>query len=385
MSAQQTCYLHTRTPATLSCEVCDRPICNRCVQNDQTRLTCPACLDGARTGRAAGTALRVLVAAALLVGLGGVGWVVLSGSGDADEAAAPEGSTKRYAAARLAATRDPDNPDRWLRLAEILLEENKLALAEEPLRKALALAPDDPEINARMGFYHYERGDVGAARKALEKAQLMGSADPNVEAILTAIGEARAADEQAEAEARARAREAQARAIEAVEAEVEARKAAAQARRDEAERLAEEARAEAAEAAQRRIEADGCAVDSRRLGSVTVITATVNGIELDMLFDTGASGVLLSAEAAARVEVEIDPSRRIRAQTANGITEQRAGHVERIEVGGRATARHAVAVCVEGEPCLGARFDGLLGVSAHRALGLALDPTSGQVRLLDCQ
>ncbi len=385
MSAAPTCYLHPRREAPLACDVCRRPICNRCVDTAAARLTCPACVDDARTQRRRGR-LGLIVAAALLIG--GVGAGAWFGLSDAPPDEATAGSTKRYAQARLEAQRDPEDPHKWLRVAEVLIEEGKLAAAETPLLTALRLAPDDPDVNARLGYYEYERGRDADALARLEQAEALGADDPALASTIASIRDRLAAEEaerQAEDDALARER----RAAELARARAERAHAEALAARAEAiteaaqARAAEEAAAEA-EADRRRFEADACSMPVERRGNHFVVPVHINGVAAQLLYDTGATGLMLSHGIARRAAVELDPGDTLEAQTANGPAYFLRADVDALTVAGGTLEGVPSAVCRAGDPCLGPSVDGLLGVRVIEAMGMSLDTAGSRIRFANC-
>lgn len=383
------CYLHSRRPATLSCEVCARPICNACVQNAATRLTCPACLDDARRGGRRGRGLRVLAAVALLA-VGGALFFALGDDSTTDDAEAA-GSTKRYAAARLEAQKDPDDPHKWLRVAEILIEENQLAAAREPLMTAVRLDPDDPEIQARLGYYEYELGREAEALAILEKAQALGSDDPALETTLASIRGRLAEDEERRAALAEEQQAAELARVQARRARAEAVAARAEALTAHAERLTERERAAAAEEAavvaeadQRRFEAESCSMPVQRSGNAFVVPVQLNGVDANLLYDTGASGLMLSHTVARRAGIELDPADTLEAQTANGTAYFLRADLRSLTIAGGVLEHVRCAVCRAGDPCLGGAVDGLLGVQVMEALGMTLDAAASRVRFANC-
>lgn len=376
------CYLHPRHPATLACEVCQRPICNRCVQNAATRLTCPACLDDAHRGRRFGRAgLALVVVALALLAAGGV-WLATDDAPEATPTETP-GATKRYAAARMEAQKDPDDPHKWLRVAEILIEEGQLAAAREPLSKAVALAPDDPEIQARQGYYEYELGHEAQALATLEHAQTLGADDPALASTIASIRgrlaaeaeDRRAVEDERQATALARAR---------------ADRARAEALQARAERITEVERAEAAEqaaataeASRRRFEAEACSMPVERRGNHFVVPVTLNGVDARLVYDTGASGLMLSHEIARLAGIELDPGDTLEAQTANGTAYFLRAEVGALGVAGGVLHQVRCAVCRAGDPCLG-DVHGLLGVQVMEAMGMTLDAAASRIRFAQC-
>lgn len=378
-----TCYLHPRREAPLTCEVCQRAICNRCVDTTAARITCPACVDDARQHHRRGR-LRIGLVGLLLVGGIGVGvWVATAD--ETPSAVSEAGSTKRYAEARLEAQRDPEDPHKWLRVAEILIEEGKLAAAEQPLRTALRLAPDDAEINARLGYYEYEKGNEREALARLEHAEALGADDPALGSTIAAIRERLAADEEERVALVEEERAAQVARAQAERARAEALAARAAAATEAAEaRAAEEAAAEA-EAERRRFEAEACSLPVERRGNHFVVPVRVNGVAAELLYDTGATGLMLSHEIARSAGIALDPGDTLEAQTANGPAYFLRADVETLSVAGGTLHGVRSAVCRAGDPCLGSAVDGLLGVRVIEAMGMSLDAAGSRIRFADCE
>ncbi|WP_417270534.1 retropepsin-like aspartic protease family protein [Celeribacter sp.] len=66
-----------------------------------------------------------------------------------------------------------------------------------------------------------------------------------------------------------------------------------------------------------------------------VVTASVNGAPIEFLVDTGASNVVLSAEDAARVGINVDDLAFVgQAQTANGTVRTAPVRIDTMELGG---------------------------------------------------
>ena len=368
MSAARPCYLHPRREASLTCDLCRRPICNSCVHSADARLTCPACLDDARRGR---LARRVALGVLALLVVGGLGVGVWSLRGD-DAPTATDGQdpAQRYARALLDARRTPDDPQRWLRVAEILIEQDRLAAAEAPLRRALSLAPDDPALNARLGYFEYERGREAEALAILEKAEALGADDPALGSTLSAIRARMAADEE-ERQSLARA-------------EAAAALARARAERARAEAFTEAAGAAAAEAERRRFDAEACSMPVERRGNHFIVRVGVNGVEAELIYDTGATGLMLSHEMARRAGLDLDPADTLEAQTANGTAYFLRSDVASLTVAGGELQQVRCAVCRAGDPCLGPKVDGLLGVRVMEAMGMSLDAAGSRIRFAQC-
>ncbi len=89
-------------------------------------------------------------------------------------------------------------------------------------------------------------------------------------------------------------------------------------------------------------------------------TATVNGVSLRFLVDTGASSVTISADDARRANVSYAPSERVIVQSANGPVAAYRVRFNTIKLGD-ITANNVEGLVLEGN-ALGGRF-GLLGMS----------------------
>lgn len=112
-------------------------------------------------------------------------------------------------------------------------------------------------------------------------------------------------------------------------------------------------------------------------------TVLVDGQALDMVVDTGATRSLVTAEAAARIGLEIDRERSFHARTANGPITFPSALLPPVELAGRITPGLRVAIC---EGCgVEAFSDGLLGLDLVAGLGLELDVAGRRARFADCR
>ncbi len=112
-------------------------------------------------------------------------------------------------------------------------------------------------------------------------------------------------------------------------------------------------------------------------------TVLVDGQPLDMVVDTGATRSLVTAEAAARIGLEIDRERSFHARTANGPITFPSALLPPVELAGRSTPGLRVAIC---EGCgVEAFSDGLLGLDLVAGLGLELDVAGRRARFADCR
>ena len=84
-----------------------------------------------------------------------------------------------------------------------------------------------------------------------------------------------------------------------------------------------------------RVGSEGEVVVRRRYGGEFVVPARINGHKLDMVFDTGASSVVLTAEDAALAGLSFGPDDyEVGVTTANGATTAAPARLDRIVVGG---------------------------------------------------
>lgn len=203
--------------------------------------------------------------------------------------------------------------ERLLGEAGVLIEQGHLRQAVKTLRRARDLAPSAPRPAGRLGLVLYEMNREEAAEAELRDAIELGSDDGAVAWTLAQIDARRSGRDHESAEAahrrRMRASEAEERRqAELAEAAHRAKLARQEARFAKADRTRAEAEAASAEAEQRRDEAretlretDACAVDLERDGGALFVDVVVNGVELSLSMDTGATITVLTTEAAELV------------------------------------------------------------------------------------
>jgi aspartyl protease family protein len=84
-----------------------------------------------------------------------------------------------------------------------------------------------------------------------------------------------------------------------------------------------------------RVGATGEVVIRRRHGGEFIVPARINGRPLDLVFDTGASSVVLTAEDAAAAGLSFGPQDyEVGVTTANGATTAAPARLDRVAVGG---------------------------------------------------
>ena len=162
------CYVHRKNAATFACDVCGRPICNVCMQQDAMRLTCPACVGDARRTRVAGKFGRWIVIAAVVAAA--IVAVVLSMGG-------PITLHSRLDAMTTLAE-NPDDPDTLLAVGRYLRDNPTAASdvqrAMDALEKAHALRPDHGPTLVDLAYAFNADGRHSQAQDALQRAAKLG-------------------------------------------------------------------------------------------------------------------------------------------------------------------------------------------------------------------
>ena len=287
----------------------------------------------------------------------------------------------------------------WVALARAQAERGQLRAAELSYRTALQIEPGLAQARVRLGYVLYELGRDAEAQAALEEASAQGAKDGWAQLTLASM---RARVEQREgfprfvlpeppppSPAAQEADQAQAE-QEALRAWAQAERAAKEAEqraRAQAEREAQALR-EQVRAAQRRAaaepepapepepDAEGCAIALSRRGPKGTyrVTASIDGAQSTLIFDTGASLTVISRALAQRAGVTPDDAP-IVARTASGPVRFETALVERVEVGDQVVQDVRIAIC---DGCETADTDGLLGLDVQHALGLVLDPAGAR-------
>ncbi len=241
---------------------------------------------------------------------------------------------------------------------------------------------DDPQALARLGLLAFEQGDERTAEQALGRAVALGFDDEGVRWVLQQIRDRRQAAARDTRQALGRADAAFAKAAEAA---AEAQALHAEARKHDAEAALARAAAKAAEAmARAEVHAGGgCWVELRGTETRSLhIDLQVAGHSLDLVFDTGATSSLITAEAADRIGVDWRSIPRRRASTPGGIIEAPFVALGEVEIAGVARQAKRVGVC---EDCMHFGGDGLFGMDLQSAFEMDVDLKSRRVRIPECE
>src|SRR5262245_883569 len=107
---------------------------------------------------------------------------------------------------------------------------------------------------------------------------------------------------------------------------------------------------------------------------VTILPVTINGVEGKLFLDTGASFVFLNNSFAEKAKVEIDESKTMQTQTANGIAQVRRGLAETVRL--RSLFARDVQVLVPAKDIDSPVVDGLLGMSFLSRFNISIDESS---------
>lgn len=128
-------------------------------------------------------------------------------------------------------------------------------------------------------------------------------------------------------------------------------------------------------------EADQITVPVRRIGSLLIVTSTVNGSrDAHLILDTGASHTILSPDVAYELGLLGDPnSRLVTLNTAGGPVQAEMVRVDSIRIAG-AEVQNSVAA-IYALPDTPPGIDGLLGLTFLRQFQVTLDTAKGLLHL----
>lgn len=126
-----------------------------------------------------------------------------------------------------------------------------------------------------------------------------------------------------------------------------------------------------------------CVLPLERLGRGRgfLLNVIVNGLDAQLVVDTGASLTVITRELAGDLGVPLDDRRSIVAITANGRVNMPTAVVSTIDVGGYAVDELRVAVC---DGCVEGVADGLLGLDIQTVLQMRIDPAAGVADFAGC-
>ena len=372
------CYLHKRRSAAIECDLCQRPICDKCVLDEGIRIVCPACVDDAKTRRVAGNMGKWVTIALVMIALvGGIGYWV---SQERPLVIQSELDVQK------AIKRGPNDPDVWLAVGRYRLRQAQTSADALPaikdLRRALVLRPEHGPTLLELAYAFHRRGLATETQDALERAKRAGVSGPRYHKLVGVLGDqTHAARRQQEKSDQRRISDK--RASDRLKADL------AQARQDltdarERGWVLEEKNAElrdkSKEAETEEADGEGCELDVEvsRSGLLQV-EMEFEGTQVKMLVDTGASYTVISREIFDDLELEVIDEPAVKVRTANGVTEMERAEVSEVTLGGITTGRLVVGIC---DGCIG--INGLLGGELLRRYGVTINAAERTVSVRDC-
>ena len=278
----------------------------------------------------------------------------------------------------------PDDPEAWLALGDAQSALDALSAAEQAYRTAIevsdAAGQGAAEARARLGFLLYQRGQDEQARRWLKEAHERGARVPLLDEILGRLAPETESVDAGLAGPPTPARDRNRKA--GVRPSPGDRWDAGFGEQDAAVQLDRTRTWDTVDDTDgTRGLSDVCAVPlKRRASGALLVDTVVNGVEMVLLVDTGATMTVLNRSAADDARLRWLPGRLI-AQTANGQAEMRLGRVNRIELGDRIVDDLRVAVCDE---CISTIADGLMGVDVQARFDVRVDVVAQQLLFADC-
>ncbi len=370
------CYLHTRSDATINCDLCERPICNKCVLDEGIRIVCPACVSDAKTRRVAGSMGKwifgAVIIVAFMVGLGV--WLTQDRSFEIESELDVQSAINDA----------PNNPDAWLAIGRYRLEKAQTAAdavaAVKALRRALALRPDHGPTLLELAYAFHRRGKVAETQDALAQAKKVGSVGPKYKKLVRALSEKTLAarytqekrDQERREERRARAR---------LKADLAQARTDLNQERERGEVLAEDNATLRDQATEPKEEEDGrCDLDVEVSRSgVLKVEIEFEGTPVKMLVDTGASHTVISRDVFDDLGLELIDQPPVQVKTANGITEMERAEITEVSLAGITTGGLIVGIC---DGCV--KINGLLGGELLRRYGVMIDVAERRVSVREC-
>jgi clan AA aspartic protease (TIGR02281 family) len=112
------------------------------------------------------------------------------------------------------------------------------------------------------------------------------------------------------------------------------------------------------------------------IGNSVIVPVTLvyqgNQVDVQLLLDTGASGTVINAEIADRLNINLSKARKVRGQVVGGaVIEASQVTLSRVTVGPHTKENAAVFVIAHKGPA--AKYDGLLGLDILRGLKYNVD------------
>ncbi|MGF1508649.1 MAG: aspartyl protease family protein [Myxococcota bacterium] len=131
-------------------------------------------------------------------------------------------------------------------------------------------------------------------------------------------------------------------------------------------------------------EPNSCRVPLRQVakGSTYLIDVVMDGVESELIVDTGASLTVITRALADDIGLRLDFKMTLSAVTANGPVEFPTAVLDEVVLSDQVVNELRVAVC---EGCVEAVADGLFGLDLQSAYGMRLDLGAGQAELADCR
>ncbi len=272
-------------------------------------------------------------------------------------------------AAWLAVRTDPRDAVRWATLADAQAALDQEQAAERSYLTAVRLGSDDPTVYGRLGFLLYGHGRDQEALSALRQAQDLGAELPLLARTVAEL-ESRLAPPDPPPEPEP---------VPEAVAEDEEEQEEQEDQEEQEEQYPDE------EVNQQEPPSPGlCTVAAPRFGRMGpfVVTTYLDGFEVPLVVDTGASLTTLEYEVVEELGVDIDEERVIHAITATGPAVFPTARLSVVEIAGHRLEGLMVAVC---EGCGGRGAGGLLGLDVQAELGVELDVRRGELRFVDCE
>jgi len=296
---------------------------------------------------------------------------VLSGASEAESR--PE-SADALAEAWRAVAVAPDDPAVWILLGELQHALDQDRAAERSFRTAIALGDPGGRAQGRLGFLLYGAHRDAEALTLLEAAAREGAELPLLDFVRGQL-RTRLAEQQERA------------AVEPVDGGEEVGSNSSEPEPEPAvdEPPSEPERPDMGPPVEAPVREDlPCTAPLRRLGedSTFIVDLFVEGLEAELIVDTGASLTVITRAFARALDLPLDWERPLRAVTANGTVDFPTAVLDQVELQGRTVRELRVAVC---EDCVQDVADGLLGLDLQTAFGLDLDLSDQRLDFEDCE
>ncbi len=296
----------------------------------------------------------------------------------------------------------PSDPDAWMSLGEVQTEQDQFLLAERSYRSAIQLGDPEGRAYARLGFLLYARGADSEALETLGEAQRLGADVPMLKWTVQQLKGAQSRVVAARNESRpeepigtpdvvfdsGQPEDAQSSeetpvspAEDAVEPDVvDAREDATA---DDASSVAELPEPEPESPAEPPPPDGRCSIALRapRDGRTYTVPLRIDGLEAELILDTGASLTLITQALANDLGGRFQYGSPIQVVTVNGSVELPTGTIGEVVIAKRAVDDVRVAVCSD---CVQNIADGLLGVDLQTAFGMRIDLVERRIDFADC-